>query len=278
MTDVRDEVRNFLLARFLPREDPAGLTDETPLIAGGILDPSGVAELAAFLEGRFGIAVGPHEAGIPHLDSVEAIVRLVTSRWGREATPTTGPEGPPPPVPPPAVWGIWYEGGDDDPPCWSDLCLSEAEARWRLEAGVLPEHRHRYRVGVAGVAPERLAAAEAERDRFQAIIEHALRHAACDGDGAIDWDTVEDVLLSWMDGCERRAEAIGEHVQGRLEEAEADVRRLDWIGQHDARVTKPPMFRGAWSVETPRISGVRFDLRAAIDVAMAFHDRPEEER
>jgi acyl carrier protein len=217
MTDVRDEVRNFLLARFLPREDPAGLTDETPLIAGGILDPSGVAELAAFLGRRFGIAVGPHEAGIPHLDSVEAIVRLVTSRWGREATPTIEPEGPPPPVPPPAVWGVWYEGDGGDPPGWSDLCLSEAEARKRLETCVLPGHRHRYRVAVAGVAPDRPA------------------------------------------------------------EAEADTRRLDWIGQHDARVTKPPIFRGAWSVETPRISSVRFDLRAAIDVAMAFHDRPEEE-
>jgi acyl carrier protein len=166
MDDVRDEVRNFLLARFLPREDPADLADDTPLIAGGILDPSGVAELAAFLEGRFGIAVGPHEAGIPHLDSVEAIVRLVTSRWGREATPTIEPEGPPPPVPPPAVWGLWYEGDGGDPPGWSDLCLSEAEARKRLETCVLPGHRHRYRVAVAGVAPGRLAAAEAERDKL----------------------------------------------------------------------------------------------------------------
>jgi acyl carrier protein len=99
MTDVRDEVRNFLMARSLPREDPADLTDETPLIAGGILDPAGVAELAAFLAGRFGIAVEPHEAGIPHLDSVAAIARLVTSRWGREAAPPVEPGGPPVPVP-----------------------------------------------------------------------------------------------------------------------------------------------------------------------------------
>jgi hypothetical protein len=120
-------------------------------------------------------------------------------------------------VPPPAVWGVWFEGDGGDPPGWSDLCLSEAEARRRLAAGVLPEHRHRYHTALAGVAP------------------------------------------------------------GRRPPPPPAARRLDWIGQHDARVTKPPMFRGAWSVETPRISGVRFDLRAAIDVAMAFHDRPEEE-
>jgi acyl carrier protein len=273
MTDVRDEVRNFLLARFLPREDPAGLTDETPLIAGGILDPSGVAELAAFLGRRFGIAVGPHEAGIPHLDSVEAIVRLVTSRWGREATPTIEPEGPPPPVPPPAVWGVWYEGDGGDPPGWSDLCLSEAEARKRLETCVLPGHRHRYRVAVAGVAPARLAAAEAERDRFKGIIEHALRYAACDGDGAIDWDTVEDVLLSWMDGRERRAEAIGEHLRGRLEEAEADARRLDWLGR-DSFTAKS---WARYAIATAH-GAAGPGLRAAIDAAMEVEAfRPEEE-
>jgi hypothetical protein len=131
-------------------------------------------------------------------------------------------EGPPLPVPPPAIWGIWFEGDGDDPPGWSDLCPSEAEARRRLEAGVLPEHRHRYRVALAGVAPDRPAEAEAERDHFKAIIEHALRFAACDGDGAIDWDTAEDVLLGWMAGCEGRTEAIGEDLRGRLAAAEAE--------------------------------------------------------
>jgi hypothetical protein len=87
-------------------------------------------------------------------------------------------EGPPLPVPPPAVWGVWYEGGDGDPPGWSDLCPSEAEARNRLVAGVLPEHRHRYRVAVAGVAPGRLATAEAERDALMAFLVVEQRQAS----------------------------------------------------------------------------------------------------
>jgi hypothetical protein len=87
-------------------------------------------------------------------------------------------EGPPLPIPPPAIWGIWYEGGHGDPPGWSDLCLSEAEARRRLEAGILPEHRHHYRVALAGVTPARLAAAKAERDK---LIEASLAPHFCNG-------------------------------------------------------------------------------------------------
>jgi acyl carrier protein len=73
-------VKQFILDEFLPGEDPAELTDETPLITAGILDSVGTLRLVAFLEERFGIGLAAHEADVEYLNTISAIVRLVESK------------------------------------------------------------------------------------------------------------------------------------------------------------------------------------------------------
>lgn len=73
-------IRGFLLREFLPGEDPAELTDRTPLITGGILDSISTLKLVTFLEDHFGIEIQAHEAGVEHLDTVERIVALVAAK------------------------------------------------------------------------------------------------------------------------------------------------------------------------------------------------------
>ncbi|MFN2433041.1 MAG: acyl carrier protein, partial [Gemmatimonadota bacterium] len=51
--DIEAEVRAFVLREFLLGEDPAQLTDATPLVTGGILDSLATVQLVAFLEERF---------------------------------------------------------------------------------------------------------------------------------------------------------------------------------------------------------------------------------
>lgn len=80
MESIKQAVRDYLLREFLPGEDPAELTDQTPLIHGGILDSIRTLKLVVFLEEHFGIAVEAHEAGIDHLDTVDAIARLVARK------------------------------------------------------------------------------------------------------------------------------------------------------------------------------------------------------
>ncbi len=81
MTDgVRCVIHNYVLNEFLPGEDPGELTDQTPLITGGILDSIGTLKLVTFLEERFGVLVEAHEAGIDHLDSIGKIVELIESK------------------------------------------------------------------------------------------------------------------------------------------------------------------------------------------------------
>ena len=78
--DVREAVRGFLLREFLPGEDPAELTDETPLITGAILDSISTLKLVVFLEETFHVTVEAHEAGPDHLDTVGRIVDLVARK------------------------------------------------------------------------------------------------------------------------------------------------------------------------------------------------------
>jgi acyl carrier protein len=80
MHDIRRTVHNYILNEFLPGESPDELTDETPLITGGVLDSISTLKLVAFLEDEFGVTVEAHEAGVDNLDSVAAITRLIAGK------------------------------------------------------------------------------------------------------------------------------------------------------------------------------------------------------
>ena len=80
MSDAREIVRQFILDEFLPGEDPALLTDATPLVTSGILDSIATMKLAAFLEGRFNIQLAAHEMSVDFLNTVADVVRLVESK------------------------------------------------------------------------------------------------------------------------------------------------------------------------------------------------------
>jgi acyl carrier protein len=80
MHEIETVVRDYILREFLPGEDPGELTDDTPLITGGILDSISTLKLVVFLEERFAVSVEAHEAGVEHLDSVGQIARLIVNK------------------------------------------------------------------------------------------------------------------------------------------------------------------------------------------------------
>ena len=57
MTDVSETLHAYILREFLPGEDAAELTTNTPLITGGILDSISTLRLVTFLEEHFGITI-----------------------------------------------------------------------------------------------------------------------------------------------------------------------------------------------------------------------------
>lgn len=80
MEDIAKAVHQFILDEFLPGEDPSELTEQTPLITGGILDSISTLKLVVFLEDRFHITVEAHEAGVEHLDSIRDISAFVARK------------------------------------------------------------------------------------------------------------------------------------------------------------------------------------------------------
>ena len=80
MEETAKVVQHFILREFLPGEDPAELTDRTPLITGGILDSIRTLKLVVFLEEHFNIRIEAYEAGVEHLDSIGQIAALVESK------------------------------------------------------------------------------------------------------------------------------------------------------------------------------------------------------
>ena len=80
MNEITETVHQYILKEFLPGESPEELTEETPLITGGILDSISTLKLVNFLEDRFGVTVEAYEAGVDNLDSVRQIARLIASK------------------------------------------------------------------------------------------------------------------------------------------------------------------------------------------------------
>ena len=80
MDEIRQAVHGYILQQFLPGEDPAELTDQTPLITGGILDSIRTLKLVIFLEDRFNVTVEAHEAGVDNLDSLGQITSLIARK------------------------------------------------------------------------------------------------------------------------------------------------------------------------------------------------------
>jgi acyl carrier protein len=80
MENTKNTIKAYILEEFLPGEDPALLTDTTPLVTGGILDSLATLKLVTFLQERFQIDVEPHETSIDYMDTLPDIARLVHSK------------------------------------------------------------------------------------------------------------------------------------------------------------------------------------------------------
>ena len=80
MQEVKQAIKGYILEEFLPGENPAELTDSTPLITGGILDSLATIKLVLFLEERFHIKIEAHETMVDYLNTISDIAQLVSSK------------------------------------------------------------------------------------------------------------------------------------------------------------------------------------------------------
>ena len=74
---TKQAIRSFIVESFLFGEDAGMPADQDSLIEGSIIDSTGVLELVAFLEEKFGLTVADADIVPANLDSVDAIAAFV---------------------------------------------------------------------------------------------------------------------------------------------------------------------------------------------------------
>jgi acyl carrier protein len=80
MEHILDDVKAYILEKYLPGENPQALTPTTPLITSGILNSLATLDLVEFLETRYGIELEPHDVDHERLGTLENIERMVQSK------------------------------------------------------------------------------------------------------------------------------------------------------------------------------------------------------
>jgi len=77
ITDVKEAIRQFILATYLPGESSENLRDDTPLRTSRILDSLATLGVVEFVERRFGIELAAYETDVQTFDRIEDIAALV---------------------------------------------------------------------------------------------------------------------------------------------------------------------------------------------------------
>ena len=80
--NVKEQLRQYIVAEFLPGESPSNVKDDTPLRTSGLLDSMATLQVVTFVENQFGIEVAAHEAGVENFDSLNSIAAFVQRKTG----------------------------------------------------------------------------------------------------------------------------------------------------------------------------------------------------
>lgn len=81
--EIIDATKAFVLRQFLPGEEGAELTEDTPLLSSGILDSISTVQLVGFLEDTYGVEFLAHEISEDHLDTLASAAKLVIEKQSR---------------------------------------------------------------------------------------------------------------------------------------------------------------------------------------------------
>ena len=87
MSDIAREIKEFVVANFLFGQEGSGLSDQQSFLETGIIDSTGVLELVAFVEQRYGISVGDRELLPENLDSIHNLTGFIGRKLAAQGEP-----------------------------------------------------------------------------------------------------------------------------------------------------------------------------------------------
>ncbi len=77
---LKPEIRSFIVDNFLYGQNDDGFKDDVSLLANGMIDSTGVLELVAFVEERYGISVKDDELIPSNFDSVNNLSDFIMKK------------------------------------------------------------------------------------------------------------------------------------------------------------------------------------------------------
>ncbi|RYY03785.1 MAG: acyl carrier protein [Gammaproteobacteria bacterium] len=80
LDEVRQKLRHFILENYLFTDDQAALNDDDSFLEGGVLDSMGILELIDYLDEGFGIKVEGDELVPDNLDSINSLIKFISSK------------------------------------------------------------------------------------------------------------------------------------------------------------------------------------------------------
>ena len=87
---ISQDIKDFVVTNFLYGQDSQQLTTDQSFLENGIIDSTGVLELVAFLEERFGIAVADRELLPENLDSIHNASSFVSRKLAEQGAKVAG--------------------------------------------------------------------------------------------------------------------------------------------------------------------------------------------
>lgn len=88
MSQTEDQIREFIVENFLFGDASREIDPSTSLIENDLVDSTGILELVAFLEEKFGFTVADRDIIPDNLDSIARISAYVKAKTSEDATST----------------------------------------------------------------------------------------------------------------------------------------------------------------------------------------------
>ena len=77
--EIKETIREYI-KKSIVKSDTVTISNDTPLITGGIIDSISTLQMVDFLEKKFKIEFQPHEVDRENLDSIDIITNFVLSK------------------------------------------------------------------------------------------------------------------------------------------------------------------------------------------------------
>lgn len=77
MDEMKKMILDYVKKEYLEEDDDRELTENTPLISGGIVDSFSMVSLKRFLEKKYAVSIPDAEASPEAFDTVNSIITLV---------------------------------------------------------------------------------------------------------------------------------------------------------------------------------------------------------